>query len=168
MNLKLLLVRLALAASLCAVACSKPAPEEAPESTEDETVAKNRIDSVISGAATARYVLEKGIVTSLHAKEMCSCLFVAKMPEEECRDQVRIPVDVAVLVRLLGRAPTSDDLVDTEIDRANMRVTVRGKASGPVADALGVVSRVNPKSTATRDADPRYGCRITAKDGVTP
>ena len=163
-----LLHLLALAASLCVVACSKPAAEEESESSEDEAVARNRIDSVISGAATARYVLEKGIVTSLHAKEMCSCLFVAKMPEEECRDQVRMPVDVAVLVRLLGRAPTSDDLVDTEIDRANQRVVVRGKVSGPIASALRISSRVNPKSVATRDPDARYGCRITAKDGVTP
>jgi hypothetical protein len=101
--------------------------------------------------------LESGLLTGLYAKEMCSCLFVSKMPDGECFDQVRIPVAIPGLDAVVS----SEDLVRVTIDRAARRVTAEGRYSGRIAGFLGITSPINPKATALfNSGNGRFGCRL--------
>ncbi|MFO0677648.1 MAG: hypothetical protein U0169_14025 [Polyangiaceae bacterium] len=169
------------------VACGATVAE--PEGTADQAgtgaaeklaSAKDSLQSTIRGLDTARYVLESGLVTSLYAKEMCSCLYVSKMPEAECLDQVKVPLDVKEVNAVLERNGLEIDVSSENLVRVKAKVekdkdgritsatvTAEGIVSGPIARVLGVNSRVNPRTVASFDAaHPQFGCRITAKDGV--
>ncbi len=155
------------ALSALTLGCSPDSGEPPPSESDFTSSSGSKVHDTITGAInsldTAKFVLESGLLTSLYAKELCSCAFVSNMPDDECLDQVKIPAQIPVIKVVVS----SQDLVRSKIDRVKKTVTVDGAITGPIAKTLGFVSPTNPKSIAALDLKhPEFGCRITFKGNL--
>ena len=96
-----------------------------------------------------KFALETGVITGMTAKNLCSCVFVQKLPEKRCLE--------------LSDTFHSNLVVTPRITRSGHvgRVEVTGKLSGRAARLLKIHSPVNPLRFATSDfRQPQFGCTL--------
>jgi len=91
------------------------------------------------------YVTSTGLITTLFAKEMCSCHFISGVPLDVCFERDNL-------------SPTLKNVVEVDVDEVRSRISVTlsalGKIVGGTFDDKTAVAQLN------QEFNPNIGCEM--------